>query len=122
MGSICSCTQDGQLKNDLEGSLLREIRKYSRFGKYDFDECNLSKLTRNNTRFIPIKPDQEDPVWTSSKKKKVCIEDFKFLKVNTVDIDLLVQRILVSFSAMDRSEKLVWWRKLTQENFMQSKF
>ena len=86
MGNICHCvpaTQTNDKQNTEKRGLQEPMNPSTKSESIDqrdnSDEWDISKLTRNNTKVIEIKPDEENQ--KGSQQKKVNVEDFKFHKV-----------------------------------------
>lgn len=94
MGNFCGCSPNTQPtdkqhtdeKKDLQEPMNPSTKSDSIEQRQNSDEWDISKLTRNNTKLIEIRPDEEN--LKGSQNKKVNVEDFKFHKVRLLCHDV----------------------------------
>jgi len=123
MGNFCGCSPNTQPtdkqhtdeKKDPQEPMNPSTKSDSIEQRQNSDEWDISKLTRNNTKLIEIRPDEEN--LKGSQKKKVNVEDFKFHKVRLLCHDVTnkknryLEKVLLG--------KLFSLKKYPRVNYMQ---
>lgn len=89
MGNLCPCFNNNKAHIDdkpesLSQSLSQDSFEQSTEAVRDAEEWEISQLNNKNTRFLDIANEDEKSA-TKIQKKKVNVEDFKFLKVSIIN-------------------------------------